>query len=321
MSLDPRVPPEIRRAAEERATARAARDWATADRLRAEIEGAGWRIVDTGTSFRLEPAHAPDVVEGEVVLFGSSASVPSRLDEPDAGDATVIVIGHEHPEDVARAVGAVVRYSPAATVVVVADGEAAGADASLGALGERVEVVRTSAPLGHGAALQIGLRRAAGRVVVVVDPSVEATGDIVRPLVAALDDPTVGVVGAFGLVSEDLRRYEEVAAGEAAAIEGYVLAFRRADGAARGPVDEHFRFYRNLDIWWSLVLRDEGEDARPRRALVVGGLPLVRHEHRGWTALPPAERERLSKRNFYRIIDRFGARRDLAVAAGQGSAG
>ena len=40
------------------------------------------------------------------------------------------------------------------------------------------------------------------------------------------------------------------------------MAFRRADAAARGPLDERFRFYRNLDIWWSLVLRDEGEDRR-----------------------------------------------------------
>jgi hypothetical protein len=40
-------------------------------------------------------------------------------------------------------------------------------------------------------------------------------------------------------------------------------------------------------------------------------LPAERHEHRGWTSLPDDERDRLSKRNFYRIIDRFGARRDL----------
>jgi hypothetical protein len=40
-------------------------------------------------------------------------------------------------------------------------------------------------------------------------------------------------------------------------------------------------------------------------------LPAVRHEHRGWSSLPDAERDRLSKRNFYRIIDRFGRRLDL----------
>ena len=52
----------------------------------------------------------------------------------------------------------------------------------------------------------------------------------------------------------------------------------------------------------------------PRRAVAVDGLPLVRHEHRGWTSLPDDERDRQCKRNFYRIIDRFGSRRDLLVS-------
>ena len=89
------------------------------------------------------------------------------------------------------------------------------------------------------------------------------------------------------------------------------MAFRRDDFAERGPLDERFRFYRNLDIWWSLVLRDEGEGEPPRRAVSLDGLPVVRHEHRGYTSLPDDERDRQSKRNFYRIIDRFGWRRDL----------
>ena len=93
------------------------------------------------------------------------------------------------------------------------------------------------------------------------------------------------------------------------------MAFRRDDFRERGPLDEHFRFYRNLDLWWSLVLRDEGEDAPPRRALAID-LPLTRHEHRGWTELPDAERDRLSKRNFYRIIDRFGRRKASCVRPG-----
>ena len=132
------------------------------------------------------------------------------------------------------------------------------------------------------------------------------------PLVAALADPTVGVAGGFGIVSPDLRRFEDGGPGDVTAIEGYAIAFRRADAAARGPLDERFRFYRNLDLWWSLVLRDEGEGSEPRRAVAVP-IPAIRHEHRGWTSLPEAERDRLSKRNFYRIIDRFGWRRDLAA--------
>jgi hypothetical protein len=48
------------------------------------------------------------------------------------------------------------------------------------------------------------------------------------------------------------------------------------------------------------------------RACRLAG-PLVRHEHRGWTSVPEAERDRLSKRNFYRFLDRFRDRLDLAV--------
>ena len=50
------VPDEILTLAHERARARAARDWAEADRLRAAIEAAGWKIADRGTDFALTPA-------------------------------------------------------------------------------------------------------------------------------------------------------------------------------------------------------------------------------------------------------------------------
>ena len=45
----------------------------------------------------------------------------------------------------------------------------------------------------------------------------------------------------------------------------------------------------------------------------VPELPLTRGEPRAWTETPAAERDRLSKRNFYRILDRFRSRMDLAA--------
>ena len=176
--------------------------------------------------------------------------------------------------------------------------------------GNDAEVVRTAngwGPLPPGTSASGG---PIGPIVIVVDTSVEPTGDIVTPLVRALDDPTVGVAGGFGIVSDDLRKFEDAPPGDVTAVEGYAIAFRRADAIERGPIDERFRFYRNLDIWWSLVLRDDGDGSPPRRAVAVA-IPATRHEHRGWSAVSEGERDRLSKRNFYRIIDRFGWRRDL----------
>jgi hypothetical protein len=308
-----------------RAAARAARDWAEADRLRDQIEAAGWKIVDRGTDFALTPVAPPDVPEGGRVRYGSSANVPSRLDEAPVGLASAVLVATDWPDDLARALAGLAEHAPEGTsIVVVADGpspeQAAALDtleAGAGTGGLPVEVVWTSARLGHAAALNIGIRRSQGPVVVLLDTSVEPTGDAIGPLAAALDDPSVAVAGGWGIVSADLRRFEDAQPGDVDAIEAYCLAFRRSEFAERGPLDERFRFYRNLDIWWSLVLRDEGEGIEPRRALALGELPLVRHEHRGYSSLPAEERDRQSKRNFYRIIDRFGWRHDLLV----GSAG
>jgi len=323
----PFVPPAVLTAAHERSAARAAHDWAAADRLRGEIEAAGWRVIDAGTDFRLEPAHAPDVLEAGRPRYGHSEGVPSRLDAAPEGLATVIMVASD-PDDikgVGRAVRGLGAALPAGTsLVVVADGLDAAATGDLEATldgaapDERggpgaVEVVGTSVRLGEAAALNIGFRRAAGPILVVLDPSIEPTGDIVTPLAIALADPGVGIAGASGLVSEDLRRFAESDRGDAAAIQGFVMAFRREDAAVRGPLDERFTSARNLDIWWSLVLRDEGPDRPPRRAVVVPGLPLVRHEEGPSGSTPGPDRDRLSKRNFYRVLDRFGFRQDLAL--------
>jgi hypothetical protein len=307
-----RIPDDVLSLAHDRAAARGAQDWASADRIRAEIEAAGWKIVDRGTDFALEPIHPPTVAEGDVIRYGTSEAVPSRLDRPDSGSATVVLVATDWPADLDRALaGLRAHASDGLSIVVVADGPSPDQDAALPDDDERLEVVRTSTRLGTGAAWNVGIRRSSGPVVVIVDTSVEPIGDIVGPLVRALDDPTVGVAGGFGIVSDDLRKFEDAAPGDVTAIEGYAIAFRRSDAAARGPLDERFRFYRNLDVWWSLVLRDEGEDRPPRRAVSVA-TPVTRHEHRGWSSLAESERDRLSRRNFYRILDRFGWRRDLA---------
>lgn len=327
MPTDP-IPAEITDLADRRAAARRARDWATADALRSEIEAAGWSVVDAGTLYTLRRSRAEDVSEGAVVRYGSSQSVPSRLDEPASTPITVVLVATDWPDDLDRAVRSITGRAPARTqLVIVANGPSPEQAQRLedpepaDSASRDTEVVWTRDRLGHAAALNAGIQRATGSVVVLMDTSIEPEADIVGPMVTALDDPTVAVVGPFGLVSTDLRRFQEPAPGsddrDVVAIEGYAQAFRRADYATRGPLDEHFTFYRNLDIWWSLVLRDpQPDDAdRPRRAVALGRLPVVRHEHRGWTSLAEDERDRLSKRNFYRILKRFATRRDLLLDA------
>ncbi len=323
------APDDVIALAEARSAARRARDWATADALKARIEAAGWRVVDAASLYTLERAAAPDVEEGGLVRYGASTSVPSRLDEAPVGVATVVLVATDWPDDLARALRALVDHSPDGTqLVVVANApSAAQADAlrdvdavDPGAPGIATEVLWTSSRLGHAAALNAGIRRAVAPVVLVLDTSVEPRDDLVSAVVDALADPDVAVAGPFGIVSDDLRTFTAAPDGavDVDAVEGYALGFRRADYVARGPLDERFDFYANLDVWWSLVLRDQGEeepdDALPRRAVRTAGVQPVRHEHRGWASLAADERERLAKRNFYRVLKRYATRRDLLTA-------
>ena len=131
------------------------------------------------------------------------------------------------------------------------------------------------------------------------------------PLLAAFEDPSVGIAGAWGVRSATGRAFEDAPPGEVDAIEGYCLAVRREVLRTAGLFDHHFRFYRNADLDFSFQARAAGW-----RAVAVAGLPLRRHEHRGYAALAPAERERLSKRNFYRFLKHWGDRRDLLLDSG-----
>jgi hypothetical protein len=92
------APDEIVQLADARAAARRTRDWQRADELLGRIEAAGWKVVDVGTLYDLVRAAPADVHDGETIRFGSSTSVPSRLDEPASGEASVVLVATDWPE-------------------------------------------------------------------------------------------------------------------------------------------------------------------------------------------------------------------------------
>ena len=59
----------------------------------------------------------------------------------------------------------------------------------------------------------------------------------------ALKDPAAGVVGPFGIVTTDLREFDEAPdEGPCDAVEGYLMAFRREVLTDVGGFDEKFRW-------------------------------------------------------------------------------
>jgi hypothetical protein len=265
-------PAEITHLVRERTEARARHDWPRADALKAQIEAAGWRIVDRGSRTSISPAAPATVdVEGEV-RYGAASAVPSLLDAPATAAWTVIVMASEQPERLSRLLAALRAHSPAGTRVVAVANDPSDAQAAALApdapdraaiAGSVPEVLRTSTRLGYAAALNIALHRSAGEFVLLTDTSAWPTGDALTSLAAALGDPEVAAAGGFGLYSQGpgpirpgaLTREPGSAEDEATALEGAWLAFRRSDYIALGPLDEHFVTPAWLDVWWSLRLR------------------------------------------------------------------
>ena len=314
MTVGPKAPPDIAAAAEARARARARRDWAEADRLKGELEAAGWRVVDAGLGYSLRPVAPPDVVIDGRVLYGSSASIPSRLDAAPVGRAGVVVVARNDPVAVERTLSALRQHGPDGTqLVVVADAPSVEQAAALealdaldpGAPGIATEVVWTGERLGHAAAWNAGIRRTQAPIVILVDAELAApSGDIISPLVDLLTDDTVAVAGSWGVRfgdDPDFRRLEP-ATGDVVTVDRALMAFRRSDYVARGPLDEGFRDATWLDVWWSLVLREGIGTGSTRRAVAASGVPAERVQD--LVAGDP----RQAKRNYYRLLERFRGR-------------
>ena len=288
---------EARRLAQARATKRALKDFAAADSLRDSIREQGFEVVDTPGGFDLEPLVAtvrrihPELVE-------------SVLDEHPAAEFSVQWVVQGWPEDVVRGIASFRRFEgDRAVQYVVVD--AAGTHPSY--MPSFVEEIPLEDDFGWGIDRNSGLRRATGRIIIVVDGSIEITGDVFTPIEQALADPGVGVVGPFGIVTDDLREFRESDGPEVDAIEGYLMAFRREILDEVGFFDEKFKFYRSADIDFSFRVKDRGFKA------VVVPVPVEKHQHRMWENTPPSERDRLSKRNFYRFLERWRGRMDLTV--------
>jgi len=249
----------------------------------------------------------------------SSAGVADGAHEPDSCRLSVVVA--VQPDDdlpaVTRCVTSLLENSAGTDLEVVLV-DATGSPqshavlASVAAHDARVRLVWIDHDPGAAAARNLGLRASRGTFVALLDPSVEIVGSPWAALLCLLEDASIGAVGPYGLLTADMRHFHEVEdppAGEAVevdALQNYLLVLRRADLPRIGPLDEHYRYYRILDLDLSYAIRE-----RVGRILSVGGLPLVRHRHALWEALSEGDREERSRKNFGRFLKRWDHRHDL----------
>src|SRR3954447_24978745 len=108
------APPDVVALAQQRAAARADRDFAAADRLRDDIASAGWLVVDTADGYDLRPKPPYDVLAG-------LSALPDNSGTPDSRRATVSLVVDGWPDDVRPCVEALLARPPADVVVQALD--------------------------------------------------------------------------------------------------------------------------------------------------------------------------------------------------------
>jgi len=291
------IPESVQALLRQRQEARATKDFARADALRDEIAAAGYALKDTPHGAVAERAQRFEALD--------PASIENDLDNPAVLELSIHLLYEGFMSDVERFLAGLRAHNDLASAEVILVDNASPDGDMLEDL-DGLKVVHLDREVGWASARNAGIKISKGELIVLVDLSIEPVGDILSPLRSAFIDGSIGVVGPFGLRSESMREWHE-AEGNVDAIEGYLLATRRAL-LARGLIHEKFKWYRNADIDLSFQLRSGGT-----RAITLP-LPVTKHEHRGWTALDEAERSKRSKRNHYLFFDRWKDRPDLLLA-------
>jgi len=308
------IPADILALSHERDELRKRGQYARADALKKLIEDAGYGIKDNprGAHLTILPS-----VEVDGTLYRMARQVPSLLNESDTCLFSVQILANNCAEQARRCVESVFRHVGERPIEVLLIDNASQDELSEWA--EEVQqdtsllhLLHSSRVMGEAEARNLGLKQSRGRYILLLDPGIELTGDIFTPLAHLLERAEVGIAGPQGLRTDDLRHFEESASDEdeVEAITGTCMAFRRKLLKKVGLFDERYRYPFYMDIDFNFAVRECGV-----QAIVAHDLPLVRHPFQSNTALTAEERARLTKRNFYRFLEKWGDREDLLLAS------
>jgi cysteinyl-tRNA synthetase len=298
------LPSSVAALVHEREALRREKRYAQADALRARLAAAGYALRDT----RSGPLIYRLAAEQEFPAITRSTDVADMRGAPDLYEFSVNLLARDSRSDLERCVMSIARHRAGRSleIVIVDNGSTDDtlpylqelARAGLhDAQGEPIPLRLLFADhnLGFAAGRNATMRASRGRYVVLLDTSIELRGDIWTPLAGALADERSGLAGPYGLVTDDLQEFYESAGPDVDAIEGYMMAFRRALLAEVGWCEEKFRFYRLLDIYLSFLFKTAGY--RVVALPAVADL-LEKHRHREWYSLTEEERATRSKKNY-----------------------
>ncbi len=303
------IPDDILTLSHQRDLLRRRGQYDRADLLKRQIEDAGYVVKDNprGAHLVILPS-----IEVDGKLYRTARQLPSYLEDVDLYTFSVNILAQNNAEQVRRCIESILHFAGNTSLEIILVDNASQDDVHLWAEDvkrqeSRLRILRTTRTMGIAEARNIGLKQSRGRYILLLDANMEVTGDIFTSLEQTLDNDRVGLTGIRGLRTNDLRHFEECREPEVEAIDGMCMAFKRTLLKQCGLFDEGYRFPQYMDIDFSFAVRNAGAET-----ILTPHLPIISHPA-AFPGLADSERVRLTKRNFYRFLHKWGDRGDLLL--------
>jgi len=142
---------------------------------------------------------------------------------------------------------------------------------------------------------------------VIMDPSTVFLGDPIPETLAALKSGYQGAGWKGGLVNleDEWRSTDDKGAGEVDVLFSYFMAIDRKFALKAGGANPSAKYYRNADMELSLAMRSIGGKLKQI------DLPLEQGRHHGYYDTDPGYRDKNSRKNYQRILDRFRGKNEI----------
>ena len=282
------IPDSVTALAQARMDARAAKDFALADKYRDELLQAGFEVVDVAGGYELKPKK-PYI----------TLAYPRDIRTIDLEkDVTVGLIVDGFTEDALESVKAIKANSDCG-VAIISIGDAG---TLFEQMDKRTYLISVNPGAAWGDCANVFLEKVQSKYVIIMDPSTRFTGDAITPVVQELEKGDYVAVGwRGGLVNTDdeWRSVDDKGSGEVDVLFSYFMAFNRLAMIEVGGFNPRAVYYRNADIEYSLKIRQAGGK------LLQMELPLVQERHHGYHDVDPEYRDVQSKKNYDRILEKY----------------
>jgi hypothetical protein len=241
------IPDSVTALAQARMDARAAKDFALADKYRDELLQAGFEVVDVAGGYELKPK------KPYITLAYPRDIRPIDLEN----NVTVGLIVDGFTDDALETVKTIKANSDCA-VAIISIGDAG---ALFEQMDKRTYLIAVNPGAAWGDCANVFLEKVKSKYVVIMDPSTRFTGDAIAPVVQELEKGEYVAVGwRGGLINtvDEWRSVDDKGPGEVDVLFSYFMAFNREAMIEVGGFNPRALYYRNADIEYSLKIRQAG---------------------------------------------------------------